>query len=161
MAGQGDRTKENDVKAYLAKYNLNTSLIIGEHHKSHAAAGYYTSGLSDATVVVIDSIFISFYLFNSLPHVHQPPLFCVCTSAFIVQCSTTIQSSIQTFQNGTRGPSPLCNKVSLSLQSVNICLFFYLVHFTSYLSSSFSQTLQPFKVLPRSTPILASGSCQV
>jgi carbamoyltransferase len=55
-AGQGDRTKENDVKAYLAKYNLTQPVVIGEHHKSHAAAGYYTSCLPDATVVVIDSI---------------------------------------------------------------------------------------------------------
>ena len=56
IAGQGDRTKENDVKTYLAKYNLTQPLHIGEHHKSHAAAGYYTSGFTDATVVVIDSI---------------------------------------------------------------------------------------------------------
>jgi carbamoyltransferase len=55
-AGQGDRTKENDVETYLAKYNLTAPLHIGQHHHSHAAAGYYTSGLSDATVVVIDSI---------------------------------------------------------------------------------------------------------
>jgi hypothetical protein len=81
-----------------------------------------------------------FFLFISSIHCHtsnQPPLFCVCTSAFIVQCSTPIQPSIRTFQNGTRGPSPLCLTVSLSQSSVvsfacclcvvvdSILLFFY------------------------------------
>ena len=55
-AGQGDRTEENNVEAYLARYNINAPIFYGEHHKSHAAAGYYTSGFQDATVVVIDSI---------------------------------------------------------------------------------------------------------
>jgi hypothetical protein len=68
--------------------------------------------------VSFDSILISFYLFNSLSHVHQPTLFCVCTSAFIVQCSTGIQPAIRTFQNGTRGPSPIWLEVSLSQSSV-------------------------------------------
>jgi surface protein len=69
-------------------------------------------------VVVVDSVLLFFYLFNSLPHVHQPPLFCVCTSAFIVQCSMAIQPSIQTFQNGTWGASKIWLKVSLSQSSV-------------------------------------------
>ena len=69
-------------------------------------------------VVVVDSILLSFYFFHSLPHVHQPPLFCVCTSACIVQCFSSIQPSIRTFQNGTRGPSPLWYAVSLSQSSV-------------------------------------------
>lgn len=56
IAGQGDKTQENDVAAYLARYNLIAPIHIGQHHHSHAAAGYYTSGLKDATVVVIDSI---------------------------------------------------------------------------------------------------------
>ena len=56
QAGQGNRTEENDVKAYLAKYGLTAPIHIGQHHHSHASAGYYTSGFSDATVVVIDSI---------------------------------------------------------------------------------------------------------
>jgi len=56
IAGQGDRTKENDVVSYLAKYNLTAPVHIGQHHHSHAAAGYYTGGFKDATVIVIDSI---------------------------------------------------------------------------------------------------------
>jgi hypothetical protein len=44
---------------------------------------------------------------------------------------------------------------------VVVPLLFYLVHFTSRLCSSFSQTQQPFKMLPRSTSTSATGSCQV
>jgi len=55
-AGQGWRWSENNVKAYLARYNINCSIHTATHHHSHAAAGYYTSGLKDATVLCIDSI---------------------------------------------------------------------------------------------------------
>jgi carbamoyltransferase len=55
-AGQGDRTKENDIKTYLSQYHLDVPIHYGQHHLSHASAGYYTSGLSDATVIVVDSI---------------------------------------------------------------------------------------------------------
>jgi hypothetical protein len=39
------------------------------------------------------------------------------------------------------------------------CFILSIPHLT--LSSSFSQTQQPFMVLPLSTPTSASGSCQV
>jgi carbamoyltransferase len=55
-AGQGWLKKENDIKSYLHQYSLYAPLKIQRHHESHAAAGYYTSGFSDATVVCIDSI---------------------------------------------------------------------------------------------------------
>jgi carbamoyltransferase len=55
-AGQGWLKKENDIKSYLRKYNLYAPVKIQRHHESHAAAGYYTSGFKDATVVCIDSI---------------------------------------------------------------------------------------------------------
>jgi carbamoyltransferase len=55
-AGQGYRGKENNIKQYLSKYNLDKPVVFGKHHESHAAAGYYTSGYKDATVIVIDSI---------------------------------------------------------------------------------------------------------
>ena len=55
-AGQGWRAKENNVKDYLARYQLTAPVKTMKHHHSHAAAGYYTSGLSDATVIVIDAI---------------------------------------------------------------------------------------------------------
>ena len=41
-----------------------------------------------------------------------------------------------------------------------LCCFFWSI-FTPYTSSSFSLTQQPFVVLPRSTAISASGTCQV
>ena len=55
-AGQGWNWKENNVKQYLAKYHLTQPVVFSQHHHSHAAAGYYTSGYADATVVVIDAI---------------------------------------------------------------------------------------------------------
>jgi carbamoyltransferase len=55
-AGQGLRWKENDIKAYLARYGLTQPIVYQRHHESHAAAGYYTSGYEDATIVVIDAI---------------------------------------------------------------------------------------------------------
>lgn len=64
-AGQGWLWSENNIRKYLRKYNLNYSLSDPErltvvnykqHHHSHAAAGYYTSGFDDACVLVIDAI---------------------------------------------------------------------------------------------------------
>jgi len=55
-AGQGDMAVANNIEEYLAKYNINAPVVYGEHHKSHAAAGYYTSKFTDATVIVVDSI---------------------------------------------------------------------------------------------------------
>lgn len=55
-AGQGWLWSENNVKDYLKRYNIDSSIYIGSHHQSHAAAGYYTSGFKNATVICIDSI---------------------------------------------------------------------------------------------------------
>ncbi len=55
-AGQGLRWSENNVKQYLENYQLSAPVVTMKHHESHAAAGYYTSGLADASVVVIDAI---------------------------------------------------------------------------------------------------------
>ena len=55
-AGQGNTATENDIRSYLNKYGLIQPIHFGEHHHSHASAGYYTSGFSNAAVVVIDSI---------------------------------------------------------------------------------------------------------
>lgn len=55
-AGQGLKWRENNIKQYLAGYGLTQKVIYEQHHKSHAAAGYYTSGFKDATIVVIDAI---------------------------------------------------------------------------------------------------------
>ena len=55
-AGQGFNFRENNIRAYLKGYGINTSIRYVSHHHSHAAAGYYTSPFMDATVVCIDSI---------------------------------------------------------------------------------------------------------
>lgn len=57
LAGQGWNAKKNNVKEYLQQYNINPARInYVDHHRSHAAAGFNTSGFYDATVVCIDSI---------------------------------------------------------------------------------------------------------
>jgi len=55
-AGQGWLWSENNVKDYLKKFNIDCSIHVGTHHRSHAAAGYYTSNFNNATVICIDSI---------------------------------------------------------------------------------------------------------
>jgi carbamoyltransferase len=56
FAGQGWKWKENNIKTYLAKYDITCPITYVDHHKSHAAAGYYTSGFDNACVVVLDAI---------------------------------------------------------------------------------------------------------
>jgi len=55
-AGQGLRFRENNVHDYLAARKITAPITTVGHHHSHAANGYYTSGLDNATVVVLDSI---------------------------------------------------------------------------------------------------------
>ena len=55
-AGQGLRFSENNAKDYLTKFNIYSPVKTQSHHHSHAAAGYYTSGFDNATVIVIDAI---------------------------------------------------------------------------------------------------------
>lgn len=56
-AGQGiEYWKKNNVKNYLQTHNINATLRYSSHHRSHAAGGYFTSGMDAATVMVIDSI---------------------------------------------------------------------------------------------------------
>ena len=55
-AGQGWNYRENNIKKYLKGYGINSPIHYIDHHHSHAAAGYYTSKFTDATVICIDSI---------------------------------------------------------------------------------------------------------
>ena len=55
-AGQGWNYSENNIKSYLKRYGITAPIKYISHHHSHAAAGYYTSTFTDATVVCIDSI---------------------------------------------------------------------------------------------------------
>jgi carbamoyltransferase len=54
FAGQG--FQDNNVKNYLKKWHIDAKIHYVTHHKSHAAAGFYTSKFDNATVLVIDSI---------------------------------------------------------------------------------------------------------
>lgn len=56
-AGQGFKCiSENNIKAYLKNYGIAAPIRYVDHHRSHAAGGYFSSGMDAATVVVIDSI---------------------------------------------------------------------------------------------------------
>ena len=55
-AGQGWLANENDISQYLKRYNINAPIVTQSHHRSHAAAGYFTSGFDEACIVVIDAI---------------------------------------------------------------------------------------------------------
>lgn len=56
-AGQGLKyVGKNNIKAYLQNYGIAAPIRYVGHHRSHAAGGYFSSGMDAATVVVIDSI---------------------------------------------------------------------------------------------------------
>ena len=53
----GQRPLRYNLKNYLKKHGLNKiPVVTTPHHGSHAAMGYYTSGYTDAAIVVIDAI---------------------------------------------------------------------------------------------------------
>jgi carbamoyltransferase len=55
-AGQGFKFKENNIRNYLNSHGVLAPVFTVDHHHAHAAAGYYTSPFTEATVVCIDSI---------------------------------------------------------------------------------------------------------
>jgi len=66
-AGQGIRLHENNIKRYLRSYGIHVPVRYIDHHLSHAAAGYYTSPFSEATIICLDSIgeFDTFTIWNA------------------------------------------------------------------------------------------------
>jgi carbamoyltransferase len=56
IAGQGWRARDNNISIYMARYEIHAPIQYTTHHRSHAAAGYFTSEFDNACVVVIDSI---------------------------------------------------------------------------------------------------------
>ena len=56
FAGQGWKRRDNDIDIYMARNEIDAPIVYTDHHHSHAAAGYYTSGFDDACVLVIDAI---------------------------------------------------------------------------------------------------------
>lgn len=55
-AGQGLKLIDNNLDIYLARYEINAPLKQTTHHRSHAAAGYFTSQFDRAAILVIDAI---------------------------------------------------------------------------------------------------------
>jgi carbamoyltransferase len=56
FAGQGWKWSDNNIKKYLKSYFIKAPITYVNHHKSHAAAGYFTSPFDQACVVVLDAI---------------------------------------------------------------------------------------------------------
>jgi carbamoyltransferase len=54
VSGQG--FQDNNITEYLRKFGIRAPIKTFKHHKTHAAAGYYTSGFDNACVLVIDAI---------------------------------------------------------------------------------------------------------
>lgn len=55
-AGQGWLLQENNIKKYLARWDLNVPISYTSHHLSHAAYAYYTQPHDDCAVICLDSI---------------------------------------------------------------------------------------------------------
>lgn len=55
-AGQGWLLGENNIKKYLARWDINHPIEYTQHHHSHAAYAYYTQPHSDCAVICLDSI---------------------------------------------------------------------------------------------------------
>lgn len=56
LSGQWKNLFEESPARTMANLGINVPMVHTDHHLSHAAAGYYTSGFNDAAIVVIDSI---------------------------------------------------------------------------------------------------------
>jgi carbamoyltransferase len=56
IAGQGWKYRDNNIEIYMARYEITAPITYVDHHLSHAATGYYTSGFNDACILVIDAI---------------------------------------------------------------------------------------------------------
>jgi carbamoyltransferase len=54
--GQYDRLKEAFPKEYMKQFGIHSPIEYSDHHASHAAGGFYTSGVDEAVCVVIDAI---------------------------------------------------------------------------------------------------------
>lgn len=55
-SGQWQHLFERSPRGVLGSMGISAPVICTDHHLSHAAAGYYTSGLNSAVVVVVDAI---------------------------------------------------------------------------------------------------------
>jgi carbamoyltransferase len=55
-AGQGWLYKDNDIRAYLKRWDISCKIEYTQHHLSHAAYAYYTQPFDDCAVICLDSI---------------------------------------------------------------------------------------------------------
>jgi len=55
-AGQGWLRKENDIRAYLKRWDITCKIEYTQHHLSHAAYAYYTQPYDNCAVICLDSI---------------------------------------------------------------------------------------------------------
>jgi len=55
-ASQGWLGKENDIRAYLRRWDITCKIEYTQHHLSHAAYAYYTQPYDDCAVICLDSI---------------------------------------------------------------------------------------------------------
>ena len=55
-SGQYNLLLSESPKSHLKKFGINAKLKFSPHHRSHAAAGYYTSPFKDAAILCLDSI---------------------------------------------------------------------------------------------------------
>lgn len=55
-SGQRDLLWEQSPKAYLKTFKINAPIKYSDHHASHAAGSYFTSGFNNAAILVIDAI---------------------------------------------------------------------------------------------------------
>jgi carbamoyltransferase len=55
-ADQGWLYKENNIRAYLKRWNITCKIEYTQHHLSHAAYAYYTQPHDDCAVICLDSI---------------------------------------------------------------------------------------------------------
>lgn len=55
-AGQGWLYKENNIKNYLKRWDIDVPIEYTQHHLSHAAYAYYTQPHDDCAVICLDSI---------------------------------------------------------------------------------------------------------
>ena len=55
-AGQYKNLLEPFPKTYLKQFGITAPIAYSDHHQSHAAGGFFTSGFNEATCVVIDAI---------------------------------------------------------------------------------------------------------
>lgn len=55
-SGQWNRLFETFPKGYLNEFGIDAPVVYSDHHASHAAGGYFTSGWDSASILVVDAI---------------------------------------------------------------------------------------------------------